>query len=149
MAAWKEHKKDKLAVLHLIGEFLERPVKRSADLSDEEAERVFAHLQTLSAQWSAEKKPEQTKIVYNQKNRAHRPELADEMDNKIQKLTVLGVTAAEMSNMIRELILKEVSGREIAHRYELTDDEAEATIEFLKDRIAEKECERAVAADEV
>lgn len=147
IAIW-EHKKDKATILHLIGQYLGREVKRSADLTDVEAEKVSTYLQTLCSQWSAAD-PQPELIEYGQNRRAHAPDRAEAMDAEIKKLAVLGVSAANISAMISDVVEKEISGRKIENRYALNDSEAAAVIQFLADRVAEKECEEAVARDEV
>ncbi len=137
----KEHKRAKAETLLVIEKFLGRPVKASKDLSDEEAEKVFGHLQTLAAQLSAEKKPEATKTVYDQKNRAHNAELATAIDEAIKRLTVLGVPFGPVAHEITDMVEREVSGRKIENRYALNDEEARAVLEFLQQRILDRENE--------
>jgi len=147
-AACKEHGKDKAEVWELVYKYIGRKIKRSAELGDEEAEKVFTYLQTLASEWSAQAKPEPPPVKYDRKNPAHNAELAKAIEDAIKKLTILGQPFGPLSDLIAELVEREF-GRRIAHRYELTDEEAIALIEFLQNRILEKECEKAVKADEV
>jgi len=143
MSAWKEHKKDKKAMLEIIGGFLGRPVKASKELTDDEAERVFTHLQTLASQWSAGFTGAPTKTVHNQKNPAHSIELSKALDQAFKRLTVLGVPFGPLSQEIADLIEREVSGRKIETRYDMDNDEAQAALEFLQARILDREKELA------
>ena len=147
-SACKEHGKDKAEVWELVYKYIGRKIKRSAELGDEEAERVFTYLQTLASEWSAQAKPESAPAKYDRKNPAHNAQLAKAIEDEIKKLTILGQPFGPLSDLIAELVEREF-GRKIAHRYELTDEEAIAVIEFLQYRILEKECEKAVKADEV
>lgn len=147
MMLFKEHKRAKAETLLVIEKFLGRPVKASKDLTDEEAERVFAHLQAQAAELS-ENKPAPTKTKYNQKNRAHAKEVADAIDEAIKRLTVLRVPFGPLFDSMAELVEREF-GRAITTRYELIDEEAQSVLEYLQTRILEKECEIAVKADEV
>jgi hypothetical protein len=122
-------------------------VKRSADLTDEEAERIFKYLQAWGAELSADAKVEPVK--YTSTVRAHDVIVGGEMDALIKKLTVLGVSASEISKLISDHIAGEAFGRVIANRFELDNEEALAVNELLQKRIGEIECEKAVAADEV
>jgi hypothetical protein len=146
MDAYKEHKKDQAATIHLIGQFLGRKVKRSADLTDPEAERVFGYLQTCMAQWSEEAKTEQPK--FDQKNRAHSFELAEQMDDLVKRLTILGVKAPDLSKIITRHVWTFFE-REITNRYEVNDGEAAHVIQLLQDKIDKIECEKAALADEI
>lgn len=147
MSLIKEHKKDKAAVLVIVGNCIGREVKRSADLTDEEAERIFKYLQAWGAELSADAKVEPVK--YTSTVRAHDVIVGGEMDALIKKLTVLGVSASEISKLISDHIAGEAFGRVIANRFELDNEEALAVNELLQKRIGEIECEKAVAADEV
>ena len=147
-SACKEHGKDKAEVWELVYKYIGRKIRRSAELTDEEAEKVFTYLQTLASEWSTQAKPEPAPVKYDRKNPAHNAELAKAIEEAIKKLTILGQPFGPLSDLIAELVEREF-GRKIAHRYELTDEEAIALIEFLQNRILEKECEKAVKADEV
>jgi hypothetical protein len=146
MSLWKEHKKDKADVLTVVGNCIGREVKRSGDLSDDEAERVFKYLQAWGAELSADA-AEPAK--YDRKNRAHGPEIATEMDGLIKKLIALGMSAADISHLISELIAGPAFGRVIEHRFELDDEEALAAVEELRKKIGEMEAAKAeiIAAD--
>jgi len=144
-AAWREHGKDKNTVLHLVGQFLGRPVRASKELSNEEAEKVFAYLQTIGSQWSDEAKTEPMK--YGQRNPRYDAKVAIELDEIIKKLTILKISSPLLSQMIQNVVTG-VSGRQITNRYEMTNDEALAVIDYLRDQLGQKECERAIGADQ-
>lgn len=148
MLLFKEHNRAKAETLLVIEKLLGRPVKASKDLTDEEAERVFAHLQTLAAQFADEAKPAPAPVKYDRKNPAHNPELAKAIEEAFKKLAILKDPFGPLSDLIKELVEREF-GRTIANRYELRDGEAQSVLEYLQNRILEKECEQAVKADEV
>lgn len=148
MLLFKEHKQAKVDTLLVIEKFLGRPVKASKDLSDEDAEKVFAHLQTLASELSADTKPESPPVKYNRKTRGHNEQIAKAIDEAMKRLTILNVPFGPVLDSIAELVEREF-GRRIANRYELNDEEAQSVLEYLQTRILEKECEVAVNADEV
>ena len=139
MGLYKEHKKAKADTLLVIEKFLGRPVKASKELSDDEAERVFAHLQTLMAALSEPDQPAPTKSVFGPNNRAHNAEIGKEIDEAIKRLTILQVPFAQLCADWTDMVEREVSGRRVDNRYALDDEEAQAVLIFLQDRIAEAE----------
>lgn len=146
-ALCKEHGKDKAAVWESLYSFIGRKIKRSAELSDEEAGRVYTHLQTLASEFSAETKPAPA-VKYDRRIRAHGEQIGNAIDLAIKRLTILNVPFGPVSDSIAELVEREF-GRRIANRFELTNEEAQSALEYLQTRILEKECEIAVKADEV
>jgi hypothetical protein len=136
----KEHERTKAETLLVIEKLAGRPVKASKDLSDAEAERVFAHLQNLAAQYLENAKPEPTKPAYNQKTRAHGEQIGHAIDLAIKRLTILNVPFGPVSDSIAELVEREF-GRRIANRYEMNDEEAQSALEYLQTRILERESE--------
>jgi len=142
MSAWKEHGKDKATVLHLISQYIGRPVKRSADLTDEEAEKVFGYLQACATQWSAEKEQNNQVIKYDPKNRAHGAAAGKELDRLVLKFAMLGMKTPDLEQLIAGLAYNEL-GREIENRFALNNEECAAMNELLKAEIAKLEAQKA------
>jgi len=142
MSAWKEHGKDKATVLHLISQYVGRPVKRSADLADDEAEKVFGYLQTCATQWTAEKEQNNQVIKYDPKNRAHGAAMAKELDALVLKFAMLGMKTPDLEQLIAGLAYNEL-GREIENRFALNNEECAAMNELLKAEIAKLEAQKA------
>lgn len=142
MSAWKEHGKDKATVLHLISQYVGRAIKRSADLTDDEAEKVFGYLQTCATQWAAEKEQNNQVIKYDPKNRAHGAAAGKELDGLVLKLAMLGVKTPDLEQLIAGLAYNEL-GREIENRFALNNEECAAMNELLKAEIAKLEAQKA------
>lgn len=146
MLLFKEHKQSKAETLIAIEKFLGQPVKASKDLTDEEAEKVFAHLQARASELADKAKPP-TKTKYGQVGKdgkrtcAHNETIGKALDETIKRLTILQVPFGPLSQEIADLIEREVSGRKIETRYELDDEEAQAALEFLQARILDREKE--------
>lgn len=138
MVLMREHKKERAEIVEAIREAVGRSASKSSELSDEEAEKAFAVLQTW-ASTLAGLKHEPTKTKYGQKNPAHNAEIAKELDEVMKRLTILRVPFGPLLEDMVDLVEREVSGRKITTRYELDDDEAQAVLIFLRERIVEAE----------
>ena len=147
MSACKEHGKDRADVWHLINQLLGRKIQRSADLTDEEAEKVFDYLQTCATQWTAEKEQDNQVIKYDPKNRAHGAAAGKELDRLVLKFAMLGVKTPDLEQLIAGLAYNEL-GREIENRFALKNEECEAMNELLKAEIAKLEAQKAAPSDQ-
>jgi hypothetical protein len=149
MSLWKEHKKDKRESLTMVCDAIKRQVNRSADLTDEEADKAFKYLQAWGVELSAEASEKAEPIKYTSTVRAHDLVVGGEMDALIKKLTILGMSGADLSKLISDFMSGAPFYRVIENRFELDGEEAKTVIAELRARIVDMEAEKAaiIAAD--
>lgn len=133
MTLWKEHKKDKAACLKVVGEVVGREVTKSADLNDEEAERVYKQLEAWASTLAGLSDAPPTKPKpFNQRNRNHSEEIGKRLDAVYQRMTINKVGIGQLTDRVNE-ILDELGMARIETRYALDDQCAIQVCEIFED----------------